>query len=136
MECEMEDASRRVELVSEINGSIANIATARARANAAETLLAGAEKAHFDLRRRYTELRADVKSRDLLASERLQKARDLNECLAQIAETEKTLNKAKSERGTAAAELKRLESQLETLEQHLDKVLPTNLLVGADAFAL
>jgi chromosome segregation ATPase len=142
----MTDAERRVKLVSEMNGTMANIKSAEERNTKADSRLFGAKEALANIQREHeardTELRAKyAEQHAALASAtapdaRLAAVNALNETLeaieqnkADLAAKSKSattdLNNAKSEKGTAWSELNKLRELLEEQQTRLAKLLPS-----------
>lgn len=141
----MTDAERRVKLVSEMNGTMANIKIAEERNIKADSRLFGAQEVMANIQTEHEardiELRGTYRvhheelAKAVTPDARMEAINALNEALeaieqnkASLAAKTKTaqhdLNNAKSEKGTAWSEVCKLKELLEEQEARLNKLLP------------
>ncbi|MGD9749410.1 MAG: hypothetical protein AB7W59_00280 [Acidimicrobiia bacterium] len=141
----LNEAERRVKLVSEMNGTMANIQTAKERDAKANTRLIAAQEALAEIQSEHEARDIELRGTYRIHHQALGKATEpsarvdlinaINETLEDIERNKRSLAKAskeavhelnnsKSEKGCAAAELRKLEELLEEQHARLNKLLP------------
>jgi len=123
------DAKKRVALVNEMNGALANLKSAGERMAKAKTTVDAANGEVTVLNVEYADLLAAVMDRSSDPAVRVEKISALNECLERIEAVKKKKHAADSEHGTAKKALTTFEEQLDGLEKSILKLLPAPVRV-------
>lgn len=129
----LEGSEARVQAVSNINGCLANTKVAEERLSKACAVLDSADMVMKNLRQKYTTLHKELTNEHATPESRTAAVAQINQVIDEVAAAKADVQKAKSEHGTASKELERLREQLRLFTETLNKHLPTDLLLQADA---